>query len=254
MKSLWRYAMVAAGLMAAFFLLVACGEEEEEEAVAPTAPAATEEAALPETPAEGEEEAPPSTATPTVGADPEDFAEFADLIADAVTQQDTAFFADRVQGRPYTCSEVDFAAEGLGPPTEHGLCQEVGQQVEVAEFSYWHSEGLLMRPEALAEQIDKYFASALPGENDGYGTGAVRLYAMGETRSTDPERAYKAAILTAITPRGEGAAGETARTARGVHFDYVEGRWVIRGMRVAEVLAEELLSADTAAYDGWQRY
>jgi hypothetical protein len=113
--------------------------------------------------------------TPAAGADPGDFGEFADLVAQAAEVQDTAFFAGRVEGRSYTCSEADFAQEGLGPASEPGLCQEMGQQVEVVEHWYWRSEGLLMRPSTLVTAIEDYFSKALPEEEDDYGPGAVRL-------------------------------------------------------------------------------
>jgi len=234
MKCVRGHAVMVAALMAALLVLTACGAEEEREAAAPTIPAATQEA----------------PATPAAGADREDFAGFADLVAGAVEEQDTSFFTDRVKGRTYTCTEVDVPGEGWG--IEQGLCQEVGQQVEVVDHWFWRSEGLLVRPEAIGREIDKYFSKALPEEDDDYGTGAVRLYATGETRSTDPGRIYKVAILTAITP--DGPASEPVRTVRGILFQYVEGRWVIRGMEFATVLAEELLSPETAPFAEWERY
>jgi len=261
MKFLWRYALVVAALIAASLLLAACGGEEEEEAAAPTTAtaAATEEVAPTKTPIEGEEEALPPTPTPALGTpagglDPEDFAEFADLVARAVEEQDTAFFADRVEGKTYTCTEMDVPGEGWG--IEQGICQEVGQEVEVVENRFWRSEGLLVRPEAIGEQMGKYFSNALPEEDDEYGAGAVRLYAIGTSRPSDaaPARTYKVAILTAITPLGEDPASEPVRTVRGILFQHAEGRWVIRGMDFATVLAEELLSPETAPFADWQRY
>jgi len=163
-----------------------------------------------------------------------------------------SFFAQRVEGRTYTCTQSDIGVEAWG--IEQGLCQEVGQQVDVVEFGYWRSEGVLSRPESMATAIEDYFASALPEESDDYGTGAVQLYAIGTTRSSEPSLTYRAAILTAITPVGEGAASKPVRTARGINFRYVDGRWVITGMLWADVLAEELLSAETAPYSDWTRY
>ena len=122
----------------------------------------------------------------------------------------------------------------------------------MVEHWFWHSEGQTVRPEALEEQMDKYFSNALPGEDDDYGSGAVQLYATGETRSPDPERSYEAAILTAITP--DGPASEPVRTVRSVLLKYVESRWVIRGMEFATVGAEELLNPETAPFDEWERY
>ena len=249
MKLLWRSATLVVALVIAALLLAACeGEGEEEVAPATTAtPAATEEAApaTTATPAATEEAAP--TKTP----DPQDFAEFADLIAQAVAEGDSSFFAERVKGATYTCTQNDIGAEVEG--IEQGLCQNVGQQLDLVQFGYWRSEGLLRRPVAMASQIEIYFIYALPEENDSYGTGAVRLYAIGTGRSSDGQT-FRAAILTAITGRPEASAIKPARTARGIHFEYVEGRWLIRGMLVADVLAEELLSPETAPYTEWEQY
>ena len=241
-----RYLLISSILVSGSLLLAACGGDEEE-TLPPTATPAPATSA-PQTPAPQT----PAPATHTVGADPEDFAELADLVARAVEEQDTAFFADRVKGRAYTCTETDIGSEAWG--IEQGLCQEVGQRVDVVEHGYWRSEGLLQRLDSMVTAIAGYFASALPGESDGYGTGAVQLYAIGTTPSPEPGRTYNAAILTGITPVGEGSASKPFRTARGVNFQYVDGRWVITGMLWADVLAEELLSAETAPYNDWTRY
>jgi hypothetical protein len=232
MKFPLRHLLVISVLMVGSLALAACGDEDEEEPLSPTST--------------------PAPATATVGSDPQDFAEFADLAARAVAEQEMSFFAQRVKGRTHTCTESDVGAEAWG--IEQGLCQEVGQQVDVVEFGYWRSEGLLKRPDSMVTAIADYFASALPGENDGYGTGAVQLYATGTTRSSEPSLTYRAAILTAITLVGEGAASKPVRTARGVNFQYVDGRWAITSMLWADVLAEELLSAETAPYNDWTRY
>jgi hypothetical protein len=230
MKFPLRYLLVISALVAGSLLLAACGGEEE----VPPSPTPT-----------------PAPGTPAASIDPQDFAEFADLVARAVAVQDTSFFAERVKGRTYTCTEADVAGGESG--VEQGLCQKVGQQVDVVEHWFWHSEGVLRRPETMATAIQDYFASAVLGESDDYGTGAVRLYAIGTTRSSDPSRRFKAAILTAITPVGEGATRQPVRTARGINFEYVDGRWVIRGMLWANGAAdEELLSPETAPYDDWE--
>jgi len=256
MKFPLRYLLVISALMTGLFLVAACEGEEEEPLSHTSTPGSTPtSAATPASTPPPTTTAPASTPTPgtsTAGADPQDFAEFSDLVARAVVEQDTAFFADRVKGRAYTCTQSDIGSEAWG--IEQGLCQEVGQQVDVVEHGFWRSEGLLKRPESMVTAIADYFASALPAESDGYGTGAVQLYATGTTRSSEPSRTYNAAILTAVTPVGEGPAKKPVRTARGINFEYVEGRWVIVGMLWADVLAEELLSAETAPYDDWKGY
>ena len=192
MKFPLRHLLVISALTAGSLLLAACGGEEEETLPSPT-PTPAPGTPAPQTPA---------PATPTVRADPEDFAEFADLVVSAVAEQDMSFFAQRVEGRTYTCTQSDIGVEAWG--IEQGLCQEVGQQVDVVEFGYWRSEGVLSRPESMATAIEDYFASALPEESDDYGTGAVQLYAIGTTRSSEPSLTYRAAILTAITPSAKG--------------------------------------------------
>jgi hypothetical protein len=201
----------------------------------------------------------PPTPTPEAleEADPPDFREFAGLVARATEDHDTAFFADRVKGATYTCTELDVSGEGLGGAGP-GLCEEAGQQIDLVLLAYWLSEGLYTRADAIVRDIENYFANALPGENDDYGTGDVRIYAIAARSSPESGRTFRVAILTAITPGIEGPAAEPVRTARGIDFEYVEGRWVIRGMLVAEVMAEGLLSPEpppyAQPYAEWERY
>lgn len=236
MRSPLQYLLLVSALVVGASLLAACEGEEEEQALSPTSQPTS---ASTETPG-----------TPAATGDPQDFAEFAGSIGRAVADRDATFFAHRVKGRAYTCSEIDLGPDAWGIVA--GMCQEVGQQVEVVEHGYWRSEGILARPLSMAEAIADYFASVLAAESDGYGSGAVQLYATGIARASELHGTYRTAILTAITPVGE--AGKPTRTVRGVNFEYVDGRWVITGMLYADVLAEELLSAEAAPYDDWKKY
>ena len=60
------------------------------------------------------------------GRDPEDFAAFADRIAQAAERGDTAFFADRVQGDTRTCTEGDVEASMAPDAPPQPICTEVG--------------------------------------------------------------------------------------------------------------------------------
>ncbi|NIN66887.1 MAG: hypothetical protein GTO63_19775 [Anaerolineae bacterium] len=197
----------------------------------------------------------PPTPTPEAleEADPADFREFAGLVARATEEHDTAFFADRVKGATYTCTELDVSGEGLGGAGP-GLCEEAGQQMDLVLLGYWLSEGLYTRPDAIVTEIDNYFGNALPGEKDDYGTGDVRIYAIAARPWPESGVTFRVAFLTAITPGIEGPAAEPSRTVRGIDFEYVEGHWVIRGMLVADGLAEGLLGPETAPYTEWERY
>jgi hypothetical protein len=246
MRKLLRLQLLAVAVGLAV-LLAACGGGEEETST-PT-PTVTP------TPTPTATSTPTPTVTPTptpTDTDPSDFKEFADLVADVAEEHNTAYFADRVQGETYTCTELDVSGEGLGGAGP-GLCKEVGQQFDLVLLGYWLSEGIFTRPEAMATDIDDYFRRALPGENDDFGSGDVQLYAIAGTPlfgEPQPGRTFRAAILTSITS-GAGPTGEPARTARGIHFEYVEGRWVIRGMLVAN---EDLLGPETAPYREWEQY
>jgi hypothetical protein len=198
----------------------------------------------------------PTPEAPEGEADSPDFREFAGLVARAAQEHNTAFFADRVKGEIYTCTESDVSGEGLGGAGPD-LCKESGQQLDLVLLGYWLSEGVYTRPDAIVRDIENYFANALPGEKDQYGTGDVRIYAIGARPAREFGRTLRVAILTSITSRIGAQAGEPVRTVRRIDFQYVEGRWLIRGMLVADGMADGLLSPDhpfAPPYTEWERY
>ncbi len=230
-------------LPAVLLLAIACGDEEEV-SLATSTPLPQDAARAENTPTVSPAASPITTAASE--ADPLDFREFGSLVARAAAERDTAFFNDRVEGEPYTCTESD--VDGLDLPiAEPGLCQEVGQQLDLVCVGFYRSEFSCGHAERLVTRIEEYFAEVLPAEEDEFGTGDIRLYAIALTREPEP---LNTAILTAITS----PFGERARTVRGIDFEYVEGRWVIRSMLVANVLAGELLIPETPHYSDWAPY
>ena len=164
-------------------------------------------------------------------ANPPDLREFADLVARAAAEGDTVFFASRVRAEPYTCTEIEVTQGGLGG-AEPGLCQEAGQQLDLVLQCFWQSECVHTWPESLAPKIEDYFAEALPAEQDDFGTGEVRLLGVAATPRGfyEGERSISTALLTSIAPLFEQPDREPVRTALGIDFEYVDGRWLIRGM------------------------
>ena len=238
------WAVAGVGIVALFAAVaVACGDDEGVSLA--TATSVSQDAVLAET--TPTLSSAPSPDTAAVGeADPVDFREFGSFVARALAERDTAFFADRVEGETFTCTESDVDGIDLAI-VERGLCQEVGQQLDLVCVGLYRSEGSCGHPERLVTRIEEYFAAVLPTEEDEYGTGDIRLYAIALTRSPEP---LDTAILTAITS----PSGERSRTVLGIDFEYVEGHWVIRSMLVANVLAEELLTPDTPHYSDWEPY
>jgi hypothetical protein len=273
----WRWRASVGGAVALLaFVAVACGGDEGEEAalltpttapgVLATVRAATATVASRPSPtaAPTETAAPPLTATATPlptgeTGDMEGFRAFAQSIAQAATGQDVAFFAGRVKGEPYTCTEGDVVGVGLGG-AEPGLCKEIGQQVDLALICHWQSECVYTLPGDVAAGIEGYFAQALPGDSDSQGTGEVRLFAIAATPPGlyEGRTTLRTAILTAIAPLTGRPDGAPVRTALGVDFEYVDSRWVIRGMLLAafpeEALFEGFLNPDTGAYTEVERY
>jgi hypothetical protein len=258
----------AVGLLA--FVVVACGGDDGEEAAVPTpttapgvlatVPAATATVAnRPSDTAAPTETAalPPTVSAP--GADPAEFRQFADLVARAAADGDAVFFASRVEPEPYTCTEAEVTQGGLGG-AEPGLCQEAGQQVDLVLLCFWQSECVHSPPERLSEQISAYFGRALPDEEDDLASGEVRLFAVA-TRPPglyEGERSLHTAILTAIAPLSGQPDREPVRTALGIDFEYVEGRWVVRGTLSAvlpeNALFEGFLSPEAGPYSEVERY
>ena len=188
------------------------------------------------------------------GGDPEDFAKFADEIAGAAEGGDIAFFADRVEGKPYVCTEEDVeASTGPEAPPEP-ICLEAGYEFEAVPISNYGTRGTITTPEVLARDVQRFFEDALGDMDDRYGPGAVRLYATAiPSRPGAPEVGVRSAILTAL----QDYQGQPARYVRALDFEYVDGRWVITGETIAGFpVAVDLLEPSSAGllYAEWTKY
>ncbi len=178
-------------------------------------------------------------------SDPESFAEFAEKIARAAEDGDTAFFIDRVKGDTLTCTE-NIAAEGR--------CTEVGAQFEQLLITHFAVSDVVAPTEELTTDIEAFFRLSEPDEEDAYGTGAVRLFATALRQPfAGSDETYKTAILTGIlstSPVG-------GRFARGLDFEYLDGRWMIRSAITANppVSLDLLAKASAeATYLEWTAY
>ena len=186
--------------------------------------------------------------------EPEDFATFADQIARAAEQGDTAFFTERVLGETHICTEEEVAiSTGPDAPPEP-ICLEVGFEFESVVITGYPVTDNIRTPEVLARDIERLFGDALLDEQDQYGPGAVRLYATARpSRSTGPGAGLDTAILTAI----HDFSGLPRRAARGLNFEYIDGRWMIRNEIAGDFqLAVEMLDPliSVLVYDEWTAY
>lgn len=188
------------------------------------------------------------------GRDPEDFATFADQIARAAEQGDTAFFTDRILGDTHVCTEEEVAGSTGPDAPPDPICLEVGFEFEAVVITGYPVTDNIRTPEVLARDIERLFEDALLGEEDQYGPGAVRLFATAKpSRSPDPGATLHTAIITAIHQFSD----LSRRAARGLNFEYIEGRWMIRSEMAADFqLAVEMLEPSIAilVYEEWTAY
>lgn len=188
--------------------------------------------------------------------DSEDFARFADKIARAAEARDVGFFADRIEGYVYTCTEEEVEISTGPDAPEEPICLEVGLQFEAIPISNYGTSGVVSTPEVLINDIEGFFEDALPEEEDEYGSGAVRLFATAipsRPGQVEGESNLRTAILTAV----QLFQLRPVRIARGIDFEFVDDRWVIRSETTAGFpIAIELLSATSAVtlYDEWTAY
>ena len=184
--------------------------------------------------------------------DPEDFAEFAKQIARAAERQDVAFFGSRVRGTTYTCTEeqVEGSTGPDAPPNP--ICTEVGLQYERVLITNYGAGGAAASPADVIRNIQDFFVDTRFGEADEYGPGQVRLYATAiPDRAGEEELDRHTAIITAI----HDITGVPGRIARGLDFEYVDGRWVILALTNASYpIAIDLLAPQNAFYRDWTRY
>ena len=188
------------------------------------------------------------------GRDPQDFATFADQIARAAEQGDTAFFTERVLGETHICTEEEVAiSTGPDAPPEP-ICLEVGFEFEAVVITGYPVTDNIRTPEVLARDIERLFGNALIDEEDQYGPGAVRLYATAiPIRSPEPGASLHTAIITAI----HDFSGLPRRAVRGLNFEYIDERWMIRSEMTADFqLAVEMLEPSIAVlvYEEWTAY
>ena len=188
------------------------------------------------------------------GRDPEDFAKFADQIASAAEEGDTAFFTERILGETHTCTEEEVAiSTGPDGPPEP-ICLEVGFEFESVVITGYPVTDNIRTPEVLARDIERLFGDALLDEEDQYGPGAVRLYATAiPIRPPEPGASLHTAIITAIHDFSE----LPRRASRGLNFEYIDGHWMIRSEMAANFqLAVEMLEPTIAilVYEEWTAY
>lgn len=187
--------------------------------------------------------------------DPDDFVQFADEIARAAEDGDTGFFAERVEGEFYTCTAADVeGSTGPNAPPD-AICVEEGMQFEAIPISNYGTIGRVQTPEVLIRDIEGFFEAALSEVEDQYGSGDVRLYATGRpTRpGTEEDTGLRTAILTAL----HDFEGRSVRSVRGIDFEFVGDRWVIRSELTAVFpVAVDLLTETSAAavYADWTPY
>ena len=186
--------------------------------------------------------------------DPEDFAAFAEQIGRAAEREEVAFFGSRVRGTTFTCTEEQVAASTGPDAPPDPICTEVGIQYERISITNYGGPGAVAEPEDVVRNIQEFFRGVRFGDTDEYGPAQVRLYATAiPDRAGEEELDRHTALITAI----HDISGVPGRVARGLDFEYVDGRWEIRALTNASFpIAIDLLAPDsaTAFYRDWTRY
>lgn len=177
--------------------------------------------------------------------DPESFDEFAEKIARAAEDGDTSFFVDRVQGDVLVCTE-ELAAQRR--------CSEIGAEFQQVLITHFGVSDTVAPVEELTTDIESFFRLAQPDREDSLGSGAVRLHSMATRQPYEGwDDIYQTAFLTAILD----TSSADGRYVRGIDFEYVDGRWLIRSLTTANpAVAFELLqkSSAEAMYSDWRAY
>ena len=195
-------------------------------------------------------DAPAATSTPVPdgeagGAD--GFRQFIPAFQDALDQGDGTFLRDRALTQAVVCTADDVAPSGVGGPA----CEFEGQEFDGFGVAYWRSEGGIVPVEGAFSQFDTMFSTALPGQSDEFGDGAVRVYALNVGDSFN-------AIVTAIVERpADFGDGGPLRAAVGTSWQFQGEAWMVTSTLVAFVLAEELLEPAGVVqplYPDWERY
>jgi hypothetical protein len=193
-----------------------------------------------------------ATLGPTFGDAPElfgGFREFAPLLMDALASGDTGFTVDRADRVSVTCEGIEQA----------GPCSGVaaGEVRSGIPGSAWRSDaGGIFSDEDYAMNLSRYREASRPELSDEYGTGALRLFALGSMARQDGG-AYEV-ITTSITnqyPSTGYSVSEPFREAHVFYFHHNGAGWRFDGEKAAaaSITAVDWLSGTCSqCYDYWE--
>ena len=236
-------------------ILAACGDDDEGISDAPATSPTGPNLRPSSTPAFADATVTvPATATPepTPGDAPERFGgfrEFAPVFMEALASGDTSFVVDRADRVSVTCEGIEQA----GPCSGAGA----GEVRSGIPGSAWRSDaGGIFTHEDYAMNLSRYREAALPDLADEYGTGALRLFALGSMLRRDG-RTYEV-ITSSITnqyPSTGYSVSEPFREAHVFYLHHTGAEWRFDGetAAAASITAADWLSGTcTQCYDYWE--
>jgi hypothetical protein len=176
----------------------------------------------------------------------EAFLQFARDLDQALQQGQVDFLIDRLHAPLYTCRPED-----LEPRPGSAACEFAGQQFHAFELARWRSHGALAPVQRTEAQLRSFIESVLPAEEDQYGSGQPRVYAVGM------EGEMYHTVITALIERPPDFAGSgPLRVALVLPWEEKNGAWLAQHLLVAFVLAEDFLDPTEAGREyvpGWER-
>lgn len=248
-------------LLAGAFVLAACSGDDEEPAPTPTATAvvtasATATSAATSSPVASRTATATATASPTATAGPPTgadqpgdagFRTFAHRFDAALRAQGAVAITAR-----WKTIEVVCRAEDVPRRNDGAACEQAGQRYQGVESSSWRSSGGIAPVERVNERLETAASTLHPEVTDGFGDGAMRVYALANTG------AYRTVVTAVITaPPDFAGSPRPIRVAWLVTWEFTDGEWRAKKIMFAYVLAEDLLvptKEGQGVVPGWERF
>jgi hypothetical protein len=247
-------------LSAVVFFMLAAGACSDDDSDDPVATATTGVTAVVTTPAPtaaqpvgglpATQTAVASPGAPGIAA----FRAFAAQIQTALDQKDTNFFRSRARTQPVTCTAENTPPRGAGGPA----CVAIGDMFVGFSSGNWRSEGSIIPIDRAMANIERFWDEIVPGATDQFGGSEPRVYATGRMTTAPGSPQIHTAVITAIIRRpADFVPGGPLRVVLVPQWQQDGNNWVLVGMLLAFVLAEEFLipAAETQGWVGdYQRF
>ena len=174
--------------------------------------------------------------------DDPDFCTFAIQVEQAIANENADFFVGNSVTLSVPCTAEEAEAGYLCGP------EQIGETITGVPFGWEASEGILMPPEDYRELWVQLPASHLPAEQDGEGSGELRIWGLAY-QSPPAAGTPRSIVVTYISDIGQGP----ERQAISLNCQPADGKWQITSL-LQHALSLGLPRDTSAEWRDWPQW